>query len=249
MSNLQQLIDDLTNESAPLSQSLRQLLAFSYRADSDALRAWVLSELDGYPKGAEVPSYRKNVSYHVRMFYSGYGGYQKQTILHPFDLPTILSLGNDDLTTVSNSISELEAMVNADTEPFIELPKRWVEKHAQLFEEGEASGYSMMVLDRATIQYSRLQFVNVLSTTRTEALKLALELEKISPEMLSPKVTTADELQRGRNKSEVLVQQFMGNVTIMQSGSNTMFNGGLSDHRKELTQINLNEDESRNAQQ
>ena len=249
MGSLQQLIDDLADESVPLSQSLRQLLTFSYRAGADTLRAWVLNELNGYPKDSEVPNYRQDVSYCIKMFYVGMGGYQKQTILSPSDLPQNLSFDSDEMTAVGASISELEMVVNAEAVPSIELPKKWVAMYAQLFEEGQASGFSMMVLERAMVQYSKLQFSQVLSRTRTEALKLSLELEKISPEMLSPEETSTDDLKRGRMRTEVLVQQFMGDVTFMQGASNTRVSGELNDQRQERKQVNFNHMESPNMQE
>ena len=61
MSLLDELRADLINDSANVATTLRKALVLADEVDSPELRAWTLSELEGYPEPPfdDVPSYRR----------------------------------------------------------------------------------------------------------------------------------------------------------------------------------------------
>ncbi|MCL8494286.1 hypothetical protein M5J06_09135 [Corynebacterium sp. B5-R-101] len=239
MSTLQQLITDLIDDSSPLSNSLRQLLAFGYRAKSASLQNWVLGELQGYRKNSDIPNYRRDVPHSYSMYYIGVGGYRHHTFVQPSDIPNELRLDESNLKTVRNSITELESLIHSKTELGIELSKAWVGEHVRLFSEGKAPGYAHMTLDRAVVRYPQNGLIQILSMTRTEALKLALELEQISPEILSSKSTSNVELEKGRQTAEIAIEQMLGNVTLIQGGSHKNIGREIHDNHSEQTNVNV----------
>ncbi|QIE29510.1 AbiTii (plasmid) [Caballeronia sp. SBC1] len=53
-----EIIDLLSSESANLADALFKAKVLAYRMGQPELKAWIDSELNGYPDGADLPPYR-----------------------------------------------------------------------------------------------------------------------------------------------------------------------------------------------
>lgn len=59
MGLLAEIQTDAISDATPASTLLRKCLVLAHNLDSNLLEDWVLYELNGYPKGVEVPDYRR----------------------------------------------------------------------------------------------------------------------------------------------------------------------------------------------
>lgn len=178
MLSFEQLIEDLTEDSVSLASCMRKLLVVASRANSEPLSDWISHELDGYPDGAELPQYRLEVPFRLRLTFVGYGFASKTVTVDPIDIPKQLRAWEEQPLKFRQSLTEIEAFTTAEFDPYIELSKTWCAQHQRLSENGQALCYTSMYLDAARMIISKDYLKALLGRVRTDVLRLVLELER-----------------------------------------------------------------------
>lgn len=180
---LQKLIESLADSETPLEAGLRHLLVIAYRANSKPLKEWVERELNGYDNNNDLPNYRRNLPVSLRLQFTGYGGSSVTTRFIGLDIPEELRWWSDDGQMLRQSVTELTALAEGDQDPGTQLPTHWVGRYQAFVEEGRATGYELMFLNNAHIMIPRTMVISVLGNIRNSSLKMALELESVSPDL------------------------------------------------------------------
>lgn len=209
---LQTLIESLTDNEAPLEEGLRKLLVIAYRTDSEPLREWVERELEGYASSKEVPHYRKDLPVQLRLQFTGYFGSSATTHFSHLDIPEDLRWWGENGQSIRQSVTELTALAHGKDDPGTPLPKLWVRRYQDRADAGKAAHYTSMLLDNAHIIIPRTMILGVLGNVRNSSLKMALELESISPTLGSPTGTTPEQFDAAQRVINVNIEQMNGDM-------------------------------------
>lgn len=86
MTLLRQIQDELASANFDITVVLRKCKILARRIHSVEFERWVDAELNGYPDGAEVPSYRTVTPNHYANFSNGFWRFDKRAI-HPLLIP------------------------------------------------------------------------------------------------------------------------------------------------------------------
>ena len=154
------------NSNSRLSDILRKALVVATKLKVDEFKIWIESELKGYPKVQDIPSYRKvNGSVKAWNRYNGW-------------IPVIVqdSPINDLISnrSIGQPISELESLCHQKDEGGdlqVPLPHDWIMK---LFSKSEEFRLGMV----PTLIVDRSQLIGILDAVRNEILNWSLELER-----------------------------------------------------------------------
>jgi hypothetical protein len=176
MTLLQQIQEAAIDPKHPLADLLRKCLILSYRLKHLPFREWVERELDGYPKGADLPPYRRAVG-DIHAALSGpLQGYVA-------DVPVPMSqLPEDHRDLLRNfdfgqGVAELEALAGGAKDQSSKglmknLPMELC-RRVEIYE-----GWSTVRM-WSSLSISTLS--GVLDQIRTRALRFALEIEALNP--------------------------------------------------------------------
>ena len=185
MSLLDELRADLINDSANVANTLRKALVLADEVASPELRAWILSELNGYPEFDNVPDYR-------RVYLPVYGTFLGSGVKRE-ELITTSGLSDEmrdkaDCLRVVDGVSALAHNL-ATGEKMFQRPLP-VEMTALLRLHLRMPG---MALAKTYQQVPPYVFDEVLSSVKTRLLQFVLELQKksvISGDLTSEVVDT-----------------------------------------------------------
>jgi hypothetical protein len=153
------------NPNSRLSDVLRKALVVATKLKIDQFKAWIESEMKGYDKTDEIPSYRK-VKGSVKAW-NPYHGWIPVIMEDPkvYDFISKRSIGQP--------ISEIETLAFQKNEGGIlqvPLPHDWIMK---LFSKSEEFRLGMV----PTLIVDRSQLIGILDAVRNEILNWSLELE------------------------------------------------------------------------
>lgn len=245
---LQNLIESLTKGENNLEISFRQLRVVAHRTNSDQLKQWVESEVGGYREKDEVPDYRRNVPGYLKLNFTGYGGYSRSEQFTEYDIPHELWWWDEHGHVVRQSVVELAALCEAANDPVVKLPNKWVARYQALFDEGRASGYAMMMLDSAYIVLPRTALKTILGKIHDNLLKLALELESISPELGRAEGVPQETATAANAVINLYIDKFTGDLNTGNMPVSSKHNAGGEMDFKLSNQFNMNAGNSTNYQ-
>jgi hypothetical protein len=114
LSLLHQIQESVVQEGADIGSVLLKLRLLASRLGSDLLEEWVKHESEGYPKGTEVPSYRKvGVSYHGT-FSGPFGSGIKNAPIPSYLINMQVNACNDIRASISRtSFAEIQQAVRS----------------------------------------------------------------------------------------------------------------------------------------
>lgn len=170
---------------------LRQLKIVAARAQLPPLADWVTHELGGYPQSAALPTYRGPFGVEVVGDYSGpMNGQARNVPIAPLMINEQFRSGLFNVAFYEG-IAGIETLVKED-EPV--LHATWPADAIGMFESvllrPGAYGYGTGMMPWALVGARRLVprnvVVNILAAVRDRVLDLALELERVHPEVVSP---------------------------------------------------------------
>lgn len=243
---LTQLIDLLSDDSSGLENALRKMMILAYRSKSAELKKWIHCELDGYGADDDLPAYRKEVPFDIELTFQGGFGVSKTVVVQSMDIPKELRVWDEGGMSVKDPVASMEVFAR-ETRVGMSLPKYWVARYAELAEEGRANGYSLMVIDDARIWIQPVRFQRILSTIRTRALSLALELEGIGVDfeenLKAADETSARTIENGERAINIFIETLYGKVGLSEV-ENIKQGFQVADHE----QNNFNLSESFNVQ-
>lgn len=213
MSLLQQIQESVVEEGSDLGSILLKLRLLAARLGSDILEEWVKHESEGYPRDAEVPSYRiVGVTY--RGTFSGPFG----SGINNAQIPAYLveKYAGDSWTKyeVRESIAAVDAMVkkSADGESLgIDASNLILLLQGKVYE-----GYAC---NDVSGSISPTAFYEIQQTVRSRILELTIELEKSVPGAMHVAFGTPAANKSETEQVQQITQQIIyGNVSTAVAG-------------------------------
>lgn len=215
MSLLQQIQESVVKEGSNLGTILLKLRLLASRLNSDILGEWVKHESEGYPKDAEVPSYRiVRVSY--RGTFSGvYGSGVKNAQIPPY---LIEQYAGKSWThyEVRESISAIDEMVgshkNDDGGTFgFDASNLILLLQGKIYE-----GYACNDISGSI---SPTSFYEIQQTVRSRILELTIKLEKSVPGAIHVAFGEVGSNKKQTDQVQQISQQIIyGNVSTAVAG-------------------------------
>ncbi len=221
MSLLQQIQESIVQEGADLGSILLKLQLLAARLGSDILEEWVKHESGGYPKEAEVPSYRIiGVSY--RGTFSGPFGSGIQNAQIPPYLIEKHAGGSWTQYKVRESIGVVDEMIKShrsgDGGSFgIDASNLILLLQGKIYE-----GYACNDISGSI---SPTSFYEIQQTVRSRILELTIELEKSVPGAMHVAFGESTSSKKETEQVQQISQQIIyGNVsTAMAGGTGNSF--------------------------
>jgi hypothetical protein len=213
MSLLQQIQESVVEEGSDLGTILLKLRLLAARLGSDILEEWVKHESEGYPRDAEVPSYRiVEVTY--RGTFSGpFGSGINNAQIPPY---LIEKYAGDSWTKyeVRESIAAVDEMVkkSADGGSFgIDASNLILLLQGKVYE-----GYAC---NDVSGSISPTAFYEIQQTVRSRILELTIELEKSVPGSMHVAFGTPAANKSETEQVQQITQQIIyGNVSTAVAG-------------------------------
>lgn len=163
------IIKALANNEISIEVALNRLLIIASDLNNDELSEWAASELHGYSKCSELPSYRKKKS--IQFTYSGInGGFQVTNI--PFTFYDIIKDHDENAfeVNVMDSVSTLQDFLeNSDTQSYC---RDFTYLNGYVYEETGIQCTSIM--QRLPLNLLK----NILSEIKTRLLRIFIKLDK-----------------------------------------------------------------------
>ena len=174
---------DIMNDDVSLATILRKAKILAFKLKSDEFRKWVDSELAGYQKEVEIPSYRKIMAQNFGIFSGPFRSRIDNLMIPTFNLPdSIKEFANE--IKFPEGIKELESMADSDRP----LQIKWPPEAIILARERiNVSGGHVLV--DAWQPISKQVICGILDAVRNRLLDFLLDLQ--SPE---PRITESEEL-------------------------------------------------------
>lgn len=217
MTLLQDLVDGAAGNTTPVATLLRQLKVIAARADTQPLDTWVSHELAGYQEARQVPAYRGPFEYPVLgHFFGAFGSQVRNVLIPPVTFPPDLRDGVLFRVWLTQSVAELEKLAAAE-----QTGMPWPADAVAYYNHGIQDGTIQpvvrpgMVLAAADRPLSSSVFASALDGVRTRVLDLALELEKVAPDIGQPDAAADTRAQA----AQVISNHFHGPVTNVAIGS------------------------------
>lgn len=218
MTLLTEIIDAASGDRVPARTLLCKLKVVAARTQTGKLAEWVAYELDGYPDGSTLPSYRGPFEAPVMAHFMGPFNSQIRNIaIPPSTFPEDLRDGPLFQLHLYHSIAEVEHMASEGTTQIV-----WPQDAVRYYNIGVASGRIQptvnadMSLVQAIRPYARQVFVGVVDAVRTRTLDLALELERVAPQAGEP---GAPSDSRDQAQQVVSTYNFYGSTSNVAIGS------------------------------
>ncbi|HET8536796.1 MAG TPA: hypothetical protein VFL73_06415 [Solirubrobacteraceae bacterium] len=176
---LRELQANAVSDGYPITSLLRQCTVLAARLQHEPLRTWAARELEGYPAGVELPTYRKRFATQVLGDFSGpMGSGVKNAELPPGLLPSQLAELKEHLyfAETRQGVAEIEQLL-ASGEHVFQIP--WP---ADVVVAVQSNYYEYMALQRAWQVVPATSLKACLSGIRDKVLQFALEIERQAPD-------------------------------------------------------------------
>ena len=212
MSLLSEIQESLLVEGASLEFPLLRLRILASRMGSDVLEDWVRHEIEGYPKGIEVPEYRRTgITYHGT-FTDGYN------TLNDVPIPNAVIAQHGGKGWLSSEFREgmgvIDAAVSrADTRAQFSIDA------ANLLLLLQNKVYKNMSCITVRGMFDISAFVKIRSAVRARMLELTIKFETEIPEAktitlnAAVQALTPDAIAVANNATQAIVHNYNGPVT------------------------------------
>lgn len=142
MGLLDEIRDDLVNESAGLSNTLRKAKILASRLGVPEFREWLQSELNGYPDEDKVPRYRRHRPINMGTFLGPFQSQMKNVVLPTYKLPDWAKDFTDNLIFLEG-VGLLEGLLDGESES---VNRKWPQELVIVAREHiEVSGGMVLV--------------------------------------------------------------------------------------------------------
>lgn len=181
-----ELADEAAASFVSTQELLRKLKVIASRTAIPLLAEWVEHELTGYDARSEVPSYRGPMAVPVYGTFSGpYGSGASNVPIPPLAFQEEVREGSLFNFTFREGIPGLEYISTSSTEDNISVswPADAIAGVGHFVEKGVTLGNGFQELVGAKQALSRNVVVGVLAAVRNRVLDLALELERLYPDV------------------------------------------------------------------
>mgnify|MGYP001230065519 CR=1 FL=1 len=213
MSLLQQIQENVVTEGSDLGSILLKVRLLAARLNSDILEEWVKHESEGYPTGAEVPSYRVTGIAYKGTFSGPFGSGIQNAPIPPY---LIKKHAGESWTAykVRESIAAIDEMVKkiADGGAFgLDCSNLILLLQGKVYE-----GYACNEISGSI---SATAFYEIKQAVRSRVLELTMELEKSVPGALDVGFGNSNTDKSDTEQVQQISQQIIyGNVSTAVAG-------------------------------
>jgi hypothetical protein len=210
---IREIRDACTDPSVKVRDLLRKAKVLASTLKNEPLKHWLTRELNGYPPGDELPSYRKIGSPPLGTFCGPQGHEIRNYVLPVSVMPEVLQR-MAQAVVFANSIGEIEAM--AEAAGYKGLRHTWPAEAVMLLRETPMlSGYALVEVNQPL---TKPCFEGILDAVRNRLLDFVLGLQELDPEVLdSEKALTG---LAGEQVSQVFNVAVYGDHAVVASGKN-----------------------------
>ena len=166
--------NDLVNDSAALANTLRKSKILSSELGVTEFREWVDAELAGYADLSILPRYRRFPGTNIGTF-AGPGALVRNAVLPTYGLHQVVKEYAENLV-VHQGVGELEGMLEGESEGF---ERRWPNEYVLLSQEATKMANGFILVD-AYQQIPRALIVGVLDNVKNKLLDFVLSLQEQS---------------------------------------------------------------------
>ena len=171
---LDDIRNDLVNDSATLANTLRKSKILASELGVSEFREWVDAELAGYGDLRVLPNYRRFPGTNIGTF-AGVGALARNVVLPTYGLHQIVKEYAENLM-VHQGVGELEGMLAAESEGF---ERRWPNEYVLLSQEATKMPNGFVLVD-AYQPIPRALIVGVLDNVKNNLLDFVLSLQEQS---------------------------------------------------------------------
>jgi len=215
MSLLQQIQESVVQEGSDLGSILLKLRLLAARLGSDILEEWVKHESEGYPKEAEVPSYRIVGVTYRGMFSGSFGSGINNAQIPPY---LIEKHAGESWTKyeVRESIAAIDKMVKSQKSS---NGGAFVIDASNLILLLQGKIYNGYACNDISGSISPTAFYEIQQTVRSRILELTLELEKSVPGSMHVAFGKSASNETETEQVQQISQQIIyGNVSTAVAG-------------------------------
>lgn len=175
------LIEDLQKNviegSSDLSTALRKAKVLATHLKNAEFKEWVEHELNGYPDGTEVPSYRRVHAPAFGHFSGPFGSGARNVPLPTANLPEAFRERTVDLA-MRHSVRQVQGMLTIENPHY-----RWAAEYTMFMrDQVQMSGGAVLVDAHSVLPAAALE--GILDAVRNTLLDFLLGLQAINPEVL-----------------------------------------------------------------
>lgn len=215
MSLLQEIQESVVQEGSHLGSILLKLRLLAARLGSDILKEWVKHESEGYPRDAEVPSYRILELTYRGLFSDPFGSTIRD---RQIPLPLIKKYAGECWTKheVTVSIAAIDEMLKGQesggSKPFcIDAANLIPLLQGKIYESHACNGVSGLI--------SPTELYEIQQIVRSRILELTFELEKSVPGAMQVAFSKPIENKKETEQAQHISQQIIyGNVSTAVAG-------------------------------
>jgi len=192
---LQTVIDEASGNDVGVASLLRKVKVLAARTRTVALADWVSHELNGYPQDTPLPVYRGPIETGVRAQMGGeFGPMVSNLPIPPGAFPDdLVEQGWLFRTEFRQPIEGLESFIGAEVQPTLAWSPDKIRVINAMIRRGEIRLHEMpMYFINADQHVSAQTFVDIVSAVRNRVLDLALEFERLDPEIGQPGAPAPD---------------------------------------------------------
>lgn len=195
MTLLQTVIDDASGNDVGAATLRRKLKVLAARTNTVSLADWVDHELNGYPPGAQLPTYRGPIETAVRaQMGSDFGPTASNLRIPPGVFPDdVVAQAWLFRTEFRQPIEGLGSFAEMDEQPTVAWSPDNIRIINAMIRSGEIRLFDPpMYFINADQHVSAQTFVDIVSAVRNRVLDLALEFERLDPETGQPGAPAPD---------------------------------------------------------
>ncbi len=211
MVSIKEIINDLINDDAKLSNILRKAKILASILELEELKKWTKLELEGYSEEDELPEYRNATTYSYGTFWGPFNSQVQNIQLPSFNLPDRIKENSQKLFIVY-PISQLESMIEDGGTSF-QLP--WPQEHVLLCREKPIMTEGMILVSAWKL-ITKGMINGILDNVKNKLLDFMIELDESDIKI--------DDKTDIREKKGIMEKSFqiniMGNNNIVAAGEN-----------------------------
>lgn len=179
MNLVRQLRDDIVDDARPVSSVLRKAKILATRLDDPEMKQWLSLELNGYPTGSGLPTYRRLYSALLGTFSGPFGSSVKNYSIPVSLLPDSIGKVANDLP-IAHPVREIESMISSYQNGL----RNTLPTEAVILSRGNIRMSGGMELVELYQPISRANLEGVLDAVRTRFLDFLLGLQELDKEIL-----------------------------------------------------------------
>lgn len=248
MSLLTDIVEALTRSERPLADVLRMAKVLAVRLGYGDLERWVDSELNGYEREEDLPSYRIMNAIGKGDLFGPFQSAYKNFPIPSLALP-------EKYQELANSHKEMGGIASIEETlaafPHGNVRLAWNPNLVLSLQDKILVGYSLL---QAWSEMSRHSYVAILDTVRTRLLGLILAVEKENPQAGEPgqagSAVAPDKLQQ---IFQTHIYSPSGNIAIgsqdFEQNAAMVARGDFESLRRALLSVGLNEEDITNLRE